>query len=109
MKTVGHTCPKETSVLDFLGNESIDNIVESVDELRENLANMKRLIEEKKGSNLGEFSARKRKENSDIINGNFLAWVFLLAVIVITTVSIYTLYNFGAAFYRKVYAHHADL
>ncbi|KAG7209746.1 hypothetical protein KM043_011371 [Ampulex compressa] len=50
MKTVSHTCTPKTT--DLPTDESIEDFAESVDELREKLANMKKLMEERKGTTL---------------------------------------------------------
>lgn len=84
-------------------------MAESVDELREKLANMKRLMEERKGTTLGEISARKRKETSDIIDGNFLSWIFGSALVVILSVSFYAFYNLYHAVLKKFPSHHTEL
>ncbi|XP_078035922.1 uncharacterized protein LOC144469466 [Augochlora pura] len=107
METVTHTCTPGAAEL--AGNESIVDIAESVDELREKLANMKRLMEERKGTTLGEISAEKRKESSDIIDGNFLSWIFGAALIVILSVSSYTFYNLYHAVLKKFPSHHTEL
>lgn len=96
-------------VLDLPGENSIEEIEESVDELREKLANMKRLMEERKGTTLGEISARKRKETSEIIDGNFLSWIFGSALIIILCVSFYAFYNLYHAVLKKFPAHHTEL
>ncbi|XP_031829578.2 LOW QUALITY PROTEIN: uncharacterized protein LOC116425687 [Nomia melanderi] len=107
MKTVTHTCTPGAA--DLAGSESIVDIAESVDELREKLANMKRLMEERKGTTLGEISAKKRTENSDIIDGNFLSWIFGAALVVILGVSFYTFYNLYHAVLKKFPSHHTEL
>ncbi|XP_043263325.1 uncharacterized protein LOC122403698 [Colletes gigas] len=107
MKTVTHTCiPGAT---DLPGEDSIEDIAESVDELREKLANMKKLMEERKGTTLGEISAKKRKETLDIIDGNFLSWIFGSALIVILSVSFYAFYNLYHAVLKKFPSHHTEL
>ncbi|XP_076174797.1 uncharacterized protein LOC143150416 isoform X2 [Ptiloglossa arizonensis] len=107
MKTVTHTCTPGAT--DLPGDDSIEDIAESVDELREKLANMKRLMKERKGATLGEISARKRKETSDIIDGNFLSWIFGSALIVILSVSFYAFYNLYHAVLKKFPSHHTEL
>ncbi|XP_003250194.2 uncharacterized protein LOC100576983 isoform X2 [Apis mellifera] len=107
MKTVTHTCTPGAT--DLPGGDSIEDIAESVDELREKLANMKRLMEERKGTTLGEISARKRKETSDIIDGHFLSWIFGSALIVILSVSFYAFYNLYHAVLKKFPSHHTEL
>lgn len=97
------------TVLDFPEGESIEDIAESVDELREKLANMKKLMEERKGTTLGEISARKRKEASDIIDGNFLSWIFGSALVIILSVSFYAFYNLYHAVLKKFPSHHTEL
>ncbi|XP_076627657.1 LOW QUALITY PROTEIN: uncharacterized protein LOC143344922 [Colletes latitarsis] len=109
MKTVTHTCIPGATVLDLPGENSIEDIAESVDELREKLANMKKLMEERKGTTLGEISAKKRKETSDIIDGNFLSWIFGSALIVILSVSFYAFYNLYHAVLKKFPSHHTEL
>ncbi|KAJ8686177.1 hypothetical protein QAD02_021971 [Eretmocerus hayati] len=90
--------------------EDLDDVSESVDELREKLANMKRLMEERKGMTLGEISARKqRKQNSEIIDGNFLSWIFGTALAVILGVSFYAFYNLYNAVLKKFPAKHTEL
>ncbi|XP_012278802.1 uncharacterized protein LOC105698805 [Orussus abietinus] len=110
MQTGTHTCIPGSAVLGELqGNESIEEIAESVDELRMKLANMKRLMEERKGSTLGDLSARKRKESSDIIDGNFLSWIFGSALVVILSVSFYAFYNLYHAVLKKFPSRHTEL
>lgn len=95
---------------DLHGEESIEDLSESVDELREKLANMKRMMEERKGSTLGDLStARKRKETSDIIDGNFLSWIFISALIIVLGVSFYAFYNLYRAVLKKFPSHHTEL
>ncbi|XP_012220813.1 uncharacterized protein [Linepithema humile] len=107
MKTVTHTCVPGAA--DLPVGESIEDIAESVDELREKLANMKKLMEERRGATLGEISARKRKETSDIIDGNFLSWIFGSALVVILSVSFYAFYNLYHAVLKKFPSHHTEL
>ncbi|XP_076751426.1 LOW QUALITY PROTEIN: uncharacterized protein LOC143423757 [Xylocopa sonorina] len=109
MKTVTHTCTSGATVLDLPEADSIEDIAESVDELREKLANMKKLMEERRGTTLGEISARKRKETSDIIDGNFLSWIFGSALIVILSVSFYAFYSLYHAVLKKFPSHHTEL
>ncbi|XP_014483671.1 PREDICTED: uncharacterized protein LOC106749091 isoform X2 [Dinoponera quadriceps] len=107
MKTVTHNCTPGNA--DLFGEDSIEEIAESVDELREKLANMKKLMEERKGTTLGEISARKRKETSHIIDGNFLSWIFGSTLIVILSVSFYAFYNLFLAVLKKFPSHHTEL
>lgn len=86
----------------------MDDMTESVDELREKLSNMRKLMEERKGT-LGDLSAKKRKETSDIIDGNFLSWIFGCALIVIFSVSFYAFYNLYHAVLKKFPSHHTEL
>ncbi|XP_033208736.1 uncharacterized protein LOC117167708 [Belonocnema kinseyi] len=87
----------------------MEQVGESVDELREKLSKMKKLMEERKGSTLGELSARKRRETSDIIDGNFLSWIFGCALVVILSVSFYAFYNLYQAVLKKFHSHHTEL
>ncbi|XP_015598800.1 uncharacterized protein LOC107269455 [Cephus cinctus] len=110
MKSSTHTCIPQSAVLRNLADgESIEDIAESVDELREKLANMKRMMEARKGSTLGDLSARKRRETSDIIDGNFLSWIFGSALLVILSVSFYAFYNLYHAVLKKFPSHHTEL
>ncbi|XP_025996232.1 uncharacterized protein LOC120356742 isoform X2 [Solenopsis invicta] len=106
MKTKTHTCVPGTG---DLPGESIEEIAESVDELREKLANMKKLMKERRGTTLGEISARKRKESSNIIDDNLLSWIFGLALAGILIVSGYAFYNLYHAVLKKFPSHHTEL
>ncbi|KYQ57102.1 hypothetical protein ALC60_03908 [Trachymyrmex zeteki] len=107
MKTERHTCVLNTD--DLPVGESIEEIAESVDELREKLANMKKLMIERKGTTLGEISARKRKETSNMIDGNLLSWIFGLALMGILIVSSYAFYNLYHAVLKRFPSHHTEL
>ena len=101
------------NIILVLGNvpqeDGMEQVSESVEELRERLSKMKKLMEERKGSTLGELSARKRKETSDIIDGNFLSWIFGGALVVILSVSFYAFYNLYQAVLKKFPSHHTEL
>lgn len=88
-------------MLDELNNESLDDIADSVEELRMKLDNMKRLMEEKKGATLGEISSAKNKRECHIIDGTFLSYIFGSALIVILTVSFFAFYNLYHAVLKK--------
>ncbi|XP_018395332.1 PREDICTED: uncharacterized protein LOC108773877 [Cyphomyrmex costatus] len=107
MKTERHICTPGTN--DVPMGESIEEIAESVDELREKLASMKKLMIERKGTTLGEISARKRKEASNMIDGNLLSWIFGLALIGILIVSSYAFYNLYHAVLKRISSHHTEL
>ncbi|XP_011497102.1 PREDICTED: uncharacterized protein LOC105361574 [Ceratosolen solmsi marchali] len=113
MKTETHTCPPEvTAMIGELSNncERMENISESVDELREKLANMKRLMEERKGITLGDISTLKqRNKSSNIIDGNFLSWIFGTALAVILSVTFYAFYNLYNAVLKKFPSKHTEL
>lgn len=70
---------------------------------------MKKLMEERKGTTLGEISAKKNKENSYIIDGNFLSLIFGLALVMILAVSAYAFYNLYHAILKKFPSHHTEL
>ncbi|XP_016841425.1 uncharacterized protein LOC100123793 isoform X2 [Nasonia vitripennis] len=90
--------------------ESLDDMSESVDELRQKLANMKRLMEERKGTTLGEISARKqRHQTADIIDGKFLSWIFGTALAAIVSVSFYAFFNLYQAVRKKFPSPHTEL
>lgn len=99
-----------SEILNLLnGDNPIEDMAESVDELREKLANMKKLMEERKGATLGDISARKLKESSDLIDGHFLSWIFAVALIVILSVSFYAFYNLYHAVLKKFPSQHTEL
>ncbi|OXU28825.1 hypothetical protein TSAR_011199 [Trichomalopsis sarcophagae] len=90
--------------------ESLDDMSESVDELRQKLANMKRLMEERKGTTLGEISARKqRHQTANIIDGTFLSWIFGTALAAIVSVSFYAFFNLFQAVRKKFPSSHTEL
>ncbi|XP_015510357.1 uncharacterized protein [Neodiprion pinetum] len=110
MNSDSHTCLPEAAVIgDLPRDEGSDNIAESVDELRAKLSRMKRLMEARKGTTLGDLSARKKKETSDIIDGNFLSWIFGSALAVILSVSFYAFYNLYNAVLKKFPPRHSEL
>ena len=87
-----------------------DENCESVDELRAKLENMKRLMGEHRGMTLGEISARKqRRAQAEIIDGNFLSWIFGTALAVILGVSLYAFYNLYNAVLKKFPSKHTEL
>ncbi|KAL0100234.1 hypothetical protein PUN28_019570 [Cardiocondyla obscurior] len=107
MKAKTHICVPGAA--DLPVGESIEEIAESVDELREKLANMKKLMKERTGTTLGEISARKRKETSNMIDGNLLSWIFGLALMGILIVSSYAFYNLYYAVLKRFPSHHTEL
>ncbi|XP_024869362.1 uncharacterized protein LOC143894276 [Temnothorax americanus] len=109
MKTKTHTCVPGAVGVDLPAGESIEEIAESVDELREKLANMKKLMKERRGTTLGEISARKRKETSNMIDDNLLSWMFGLALMGILLVSFYAFYNLYYAVLKRFPSHHTEL
>ncbi|XP_043481535.1 uncharacterized protein LOC122510740 [Leptopilina heterotoma] len=110
MKIPGNNYVPDATVLGNVpSDDGMDDMTESVDELREKLSNMRKLMEERKGTTLGDLSAKKRKETSDIIDGNFLSWIFGCALIVILSVSFYAFYNLYHAVLKKFPSHHTEL
>ncbi|XP_014235772.1 uncharacterized protein LOC106658374 isoform X2 [Trichogramma pretiosum] len=110
MKSQAHVCSPEAQAA-LLGELSADDdMSESVDELRAKLANMKRLMEERRGTTLGELSARKqRRSQAEMIDGNFLSWIFLVALGIILSVSFYAFYNLYHAVLKKFPSKHTEL
>ncbi|KAB0801271.1 hypothetical protein PPYR_05625 [Photinus pyralis] len=85
---------------------------ETVDELRKRLNEMKRMMAERRmtrtefeGNTMGE----SRNSASGVIDGNFLSWVFGVALLVIVTVSVYAFYNLYHAILKKFPTHHTEL
>ncbi|KAK5639448.1 hypothetical protein RI129_011940 [Pyrocoelia pectoralis] len=84
---------------------------ETVDELRKRLNEMKRMMAERRmtrtefeGSSMGE-----SRNSTGVIDGNFLSWVFGVALLVIVTVSVYAFYNLYQAILKKFPTHHTEL
>ncbi|KAJ8981483.1 hypothetical protein NQ317_007009 [Molorchus minor] len=79
---------------------------ESVDELRQRLNNMKKMMAERQGLDLDE---GRRSTNMGVIDGSFLSVVFGAALAVILTVSIYAFYNLYSAILKKFPDSHEEL
>lgn len=85
---------------------------ESIDELKERLSSMKRLMEERKarGSNKDVVQGHARSlKGACIIDGNFLAFVFGTSLLIIISVSIYAFYNLYHAVLKKFPSTHTEL
>lgn len=80
---------------------------ETVDELRQKLNDMKRLMAERQ---MMEEAEEGRRTNSiGVIDGSFLSVVFGVALFVILTVSVYAFYNLYHAILKKFPSHHTEL
>ncbi|XP_063928589.1 uncharacterized protein LOC135141425 isoform X1 [Zophobas morio] len=80
---------------------------DTVDELRQRLNNMKRLMAERQRA--GELDEGRRSHAVGIIDGSFLSVVFGIALLVIITVSVYAFYNLYNAILKKFPSHHEEL
>ncbi|CAG9759540.1 unnamed protein product [Ceutorhynchus assimilis] len=80
---------------------------ESVDELRERLENMKKLMADRNQNN--DNKAQRRKPATDVIDGNFLSIMFALTLFVILVVSIYAFYNLFWAIWKRNSRYHEEL
>lgn len=81
---------------------------ENVDDLRQRLNSMKRMMAERQLAADMEKN-EKRNTGASIIDGSFLSMVFGVALIVIITVSIYAFYNLYLAILKKFPSHHTEL
>lgn len=89
-------------------------MTESIDELKERLSSMKRLMEERKakGSREGKDMLQGHSQSlkgASIIDGNFLAFVFGSSLLIIISVSIYAFYNLYTAVLKKFPSTHTEL
>lgn len=90
--------------------EEIEDISESVEELREKLAHVKRVMQEQSGYTLGDIAAKNEKRlRTDLIDGNFLSLIFSVVFVVVVGASVYAFYNLYVAVLRKFPSHHTEL
>ncbi|XP_022915017.1 uncharacterized protein [Onthophagus taurus] len=80
---------------------------ESIDELRQRLNNMKKLMADRQAAQYE--TEERRRPNSSIIDGSFLSVVFGIALVVILTVSVYAFYNLYNAILKKFPSKHTEL
>lgn len=80
---------------------------ESVDELRERLERMKKLMADRSRSDADK--PRRRKNAPDVIDGNFLSVMFALTLFIISVVSIYAFYNLFWAIWKRNARPHEEL
>ncbi|XP_017778695.1 PREDICTED: uncharacterized protein LOC108564234 [Nicrophorus vespilloides] len=91
-------------------NMEKDGQGESVDELRQRLNHMKRMMAERQANGMGmEDDGRMKARNGNIIDGSFLSFVFAVALIVILSVSVYAFYHLYHAILKKFPSHHTEL
>lgn len=89
--------------------ETIEDISESVDDLRERLANVKRMMKEQSGHTLGEIAAKKKRGKSDVLDGNLLSLIFAGVFTVVISASLWAFYNLYRAVLKKFPSHHTEL
>lgn len=82
-------------------------ITESVDELRERLNRMKKIMAERKTTN--DPRPLPRKDESSVIDGNFLSFVFGFTLVLIVSVSGYAFYNLFVAIMKRHGQYHEEL
>ncbi|KAF7267134.1 hypothetical protein GWI33_019627 [Rhynchophorus ferrugineus] len=80
---------------------------ESVDELRQRLNRMKKLMSERNSSFDG--STIRRINGPGVIDGNFLSVMFGVALAVIVSVSVYAFYNLFVAIWKRHARYHEEL
>lgn len=88
-------------------------MMESIDELKERLSSMKRMMEERKAAGSGTkdlFHGEARSlRGTTMIDGNFLSFVFGGTLLVIVSVSVYAFYNLYNAVLKKFPSTHTEL
>ncbi|KAF6211937.1 hypothetical protein GE061_012454 [Apolygus lucorum] len=88
-----------------------EDISESVEELRERLESMKKLLAESQSKNRSRtsdsFTPSQRYDS--LIDGNFLSAVFAIVFILIVGVSFYAFQNLYFAILKKFPAKHTEL
>ncbi|XP_066259961.1 uncharacterized protein [Euwallacea similis] len=84
-----------------------DNLSESVDELRERLNRMKKMMADRKPNDITQLPTRK--DTSCVIDGNFLSVVFGFTLLLIVSVSGYAFYNLFVAIMKKRSRYHEEL
>ncbi|XP_041983311.1 uncharacterized protein LOC121736283 isoform X2 [Aricia agestis] len=93
--------------------ESQEDVMESIDELKERLSSMKRMMEERKATGSGTkelFQGQARSlQGTTMIDGNFLSFVFGGSLVVILSVSVYAFYNLYHAVLKKFPSPHTEL
>lgn len=80
---------------------------ETVDDLRQKLNEMKRIMVERQM--MEEADDGKKNNNVSVIDGSFLSAVFGVALFVILTVSMYAFYNLYQAILKKFPSDHTEL
>ncbi|XP_045454512.1 uncharacterized protein LOC123663912 [Melitaea cinxia] len=90
-----------------------EDVLESIDELKERLSSMKRMMEERKAVGSGTkdlFQGQARSlQGTTMIDGNFLSFVFGGSLFVILSVSVYAFYNLYHAVLKKFPSTHTEL
>ncbi|KPJ03464.1 PREDICTED: uncharacterized protein LOC106116650 [Papilio xuthus] len=90
-----------------------DDMLESIDELKERLTSMKKMMEERKATGSGTkdlFQGHARSlQGTTMIDGNFLSFVFGGSLFVILSVSVYAFYNLYHAVLKKFPSSHTEL
>ncbi|XP_047988330.1 uncharacterized protein LOC125227953 [Leguminivora glycinivorella] len=93
--------------------EASEDMLESIDELKERLSSMKRLMEERKAAGTGTkdlFQGHAASlQGTNMIDGNFLSFVFGGSLVVILSVSVYAFYNLYHAVLKKFPSTHTEL
>lgn len=88
-------------------------MMESIDELKERLSSMKKMMEERKsaGSKTKDlFQGHARSlHGTTMIDGTFLSFVFAGSLMVIVSVSVYAFYNLYHAVLKKFPSTHTEL
>ncbi|CAF4840789.1 uncharacterized protein LOC125051783 [Pieris napi] len=90
-----------------------EDVMESIDELKERLSSMKRMMEERKAAGSGTkelFQGHAPSlEGTNMIDGGFLSFVFGGSLVVILSVSFYAFYNLYHAVLKKFPSPHTEL
>ncbi|KAF9413567.1 hypothetical protein HW555_008269 [Spodoptera exigua] len=97
----------------FKDADLFEDMVESIDELKERLSVMKKMMEERKAAGTGTkelFQGQATSlQGTTMIDGNFLSFVFGGSLFVIISVSVYAFYNLYHAVLKKFPSTHTEL
>ncbi|XP_034951757.1 uncharacterized protein [Chelonus insularis] len=110
MVSPNHVCSRKHKNFTELNPEEIEDISESVDELRERLSNAKRMMKEQSAHTLNDITGSKRKRSgTDVLDGNLLSIIFGGVFIVVVSASLWAFYNLYHAVLKKFPSHHTEL
>uniref|UniRef100_A0A6V7K9N7 Uncharacterized protein n=1 Tax=Bracon brevicornis TaxID=1563983 RepID=A0A6V7K9N7_9HYME len=90
-------------------DDEVEDVSETVEELRTRLSHLKKMMQEESGNTLGDIAAKKKKLRWDFIDGDILAVAFCLALVVVISVSVYAFFHLYLAVLKKFPSRHTEL